>query len=142
MNFESWLNELRSESNPETWFITKNCTSDFSNDENEWVDFVTKAFKIRGEKIQNADDRTSYLWHDKQACQLRFATSPCTPDNLPFQCKIRFVDDPKSIIRQWLSQPSFISWDELIDASDEEDNEVAEYNLAVWAVQHKNITDT
>lgn len=132
-----WLIELEQEDSFETWQISAGCSEDFTNDVGQWAEFVKAAFDIRQSKVPRDPVHSSYLWHDEQASQLRFATSPCDQHNLPFGCTVRLVARPEPIISSWLAGPEFIRVDDLIEVpSGQEIEDPPEYVLPVWVCQH------
>ncbi|MFH8492381.1 hypothetical protein [Streptomyces longisporoflavus] len=61
---------------------------------------------------------TFYVWHDKQAGQLRCSTGSVSPDELPFNGTYVASDDLGPIIEGFLadSEPGPITWSDLDDA--------------------------
>jgi hypothetical protein len=61
---------------------------------------------------------TFYVWHDKQAGQLRCSTGSVPPDALPFSGTYVASDDLGPVVEGFLadSEPGFIAWSDLDDA--------------------------
>ncbi|MCL6737441.1 hypothetical protein [Streptomyces neyagawaensis] len=61
---------------------------------------------------------TFYVWHDKQAGQLRCSTGSVPPDALPFRGSYVASDDLGPVVEGFLadSKPGFIAWSDLDDA--------------------------
>ncbi|MFI6093770.1 hypothetical protein [Streptomyces sp. NPDC051218] len=61
---------------------------------------------------------TFYVWHDKQAAQLRCSTGSVPPDALPFSGAYVASDDLGPIVEGFLadSEPGTITWSDLDDA--------------------------
>ncbi|MFH8500704.1 hypothetical protein, partial [Streptomyces coeruleorubidus] len=59
-----------------------------------------------------------YVWHDKQAGQLRCSTGSVPPDALPFRGSYVTSDDLGPVVEGFLadSEPGFIAWSDLEDA--------------------------
>lgn len=134
MNYQTWLDELTDEIEPETWCISTDCTEDFSYDINEWATFIHKAFQIRKNKFKSSNI-INYLWHDCQACQLRFSTLINGGDKLPFGCIYEIISSPNSIIEMWLSEPNYLPWssiNEITNNSLSEDDGNIEFILNVY----------
>lgn len=134
--FSAWLDELVEESKPEVWCISKGA---FGKDEPsiaEWVEFVNQAFEARASMIPKGATWTSYLWHDEQASQLRFASSPCDPDNLPFSATVELLDGPEMIVASWLRDDDHIPWSDLEDVDFEPPESVESSSVRVWALRH------
>ena len=58
-----------------------------------------------------------YLWHDVMAGQLRFSLVTETPGRLPFGALLAPVDDPATIVRDWLESDLLdgIPFDHIVD---------------------------
>ena len=138
MNFTEWYDELKSEDISEPWCISHEATPDFTYDPDEWVTFLNAAFKIRQERTPDDAVYTTYAWFDEQASQLRFATTQCEIDSLPFGCEVELIDSPIPVISAWLTSPDHIPMEELHEVDDDDDSETAEVHpLQVWAIRHK-----
>ncbi|MFF0007497.1 hypothetical protein ACFYQT_29200 [Streptomyces tibetensis] len=61
---------------------------------------------------------TFYVWHDKQAGQLRCSTGSVPPDALPFSGTYVVSDDLGPVVEAFLadSEPGVIAWSDLDDA--------------------------
>lgn len=137
MDYTAWYREIQDEKYPEVWVISVGCTPDFSTSVADWRDFLINVVRLRTARWPDRQPMTTYAWHDEQACQLRFASDDCTPEDVPFGCKIELVDSPDGIIASWLAEPSFIPWQELsLEDPDAEIVEIQRPPLKVWAVQH------
>ena len=135
--FREWLDEIEAESDPEVWAISPDQTKISPRRIADLVAFVSSAFEIRGRRCRTGEVLTSYLWHDIQAGQLRFATDTCSPDKLPFDAKVRLVEEPEIIIAAWLRDDGFIKWGDLEESDFESPEPDVPYELNVWAVQHE-----
>ncbi|MGW6269132.1 hypothetical protein [Streptomyces sp. NPDC055060] len=60
---------------------------------------------------------TFYVWHDRQAGQLRCSTGSVPPDALPFSGAYVSCDDLGPVVQEFLaeSEPGFIAWSDLDD---------------------------
>lgn len=136
MDFSQWYRELEQETEDELWCISLNCTPDFSTSISEWTSFLRRVAEIRSRKASGKGARTTYAWHDEQACQLRLATAECNIDQLPFRCKVDLQESPDSIVVSWLSAPDHIPWDALEEADQcELEDGSGVRPLRVWAIQ-------
>ncbi len=80
---------------------------------------------------------TFYVWHDKQAGQLRCSTGSVPPDALPFSGTYVASDDLGPVAEGFLadSEPGFIAWSDLDDVqclSGKTETEPEILPFAVW----------
>ncbi|SFO12942.1 hypothetical protein SAMN04487980_10714 [Streptomyces sp. cf124] len=80
---------------------------------------------------------TFYVWHDKQAGQLRCSTGSVPPDALPFSGTYVASDDLGPVVEGFLAddEPGLIAWSELDDAqglSEQAETELEITPLDVW----------
>ncbi|MFD4483512.1 hypothetical protein ACFWPU_46540, partial [Streptomyces sp. NPDC058471] len=80
---------------------------------------------------------TFYVWHDKQAGQLRCSTGSVSPDALPFSGTYVASDDLGPVVENFLadSEPGSITWLDLDDAqslSEQTDTEQESRPFGVW----------
>ncbi|WP_318656482.1 hypothetical protein, partial [Streptomyces canus] len=101
--------------------------------------FERTAAAIR-ERIRNlgfSGVATFYVWHDKQAGQLRCSTGSVPPDALPFSGSYVASDDLGSVVDGFLadSEPGFIAWSGMDDAqslSEQTETEPEIRPFGVW----------
>ncbi|MFO0914790.1 MAG: hypothetical protein U0795_17660 [Pirellulales bacterium] len=135
MDYSDWYRELEQETEDQVWCISLNCTADFSTSIEEWTAFLRRVAEIRRQKRKSQGPVTTYTWYDDQACQLRFATAHCGPDELPFGCQVELQPSPDAIISSWLNAHDHIPWHDLEDAhNDESTNYESAPPLRVWAI--------
>lgn len=134
--FSAWLDELAGESEPEMWCISKGAVGEEEPSVAEWVEFVKQAFAVRDGMTPQGEVWTSYLWHDAQASQLRFASSPCDPGNLPFGAVVELIDGPEVIIASWLNSDDHIPWDDLEEVEVRLPDPADDSTVRVWAWPH------
>lgn len=134
--FSAWLDELVDESEPEVWCISRGAFGKEEPSVAEWVEFVKQAFAVREGMTPEGELWTSYLWHDEQASQLRFASSPCDPDNLPFGAVVELIDGPEMIIASWLRNDDHIPWEDLEEMKFESPESADDFSVRVWAWPH------
>lgn len=101
--------------------------------------FERTAAAIR-ERIRNlgfSGVATFYVWHDKQAGQLRCSTGSVSPDALPFSGTYVASDDLGPVVEGFLAdgEPGFIAWSDLDDAqslSEQTETEPEIRHFGVW----------
>ena len=136
MDFSNWYQQLELETEDELWCISRDSTPDFSSSLFEWTSFLRRAAEIRGQKAPANRPRTTYAWHDEQACQLRFATANCCPNDLPFRCRVELQETPDSIVASWLRAADHIAWNHLeVADQDQSESPLESRTLRVWAIQ-------
>ncbi|MFI5666235.1 hypothetical protein [Streptomyces sp. NPDC051704] len=101
--------------------------------------FERTAAAIRGRvrELGFSGPATFYVWHDRQAGQLRCSTGSVRPDELPFGGNYATVNDLGTIVERFMtdSEPGFISWADLDDGqsrSEGTDADPENAPLAVW----------
>jgi len=102
--------------------------------------FVEAAVDVRRAQAERIGMKpaTFYLWHDKQASQLRFSVARCLPGSLPFGCAVVPAETASEIIGNYLASNSvdgLIPWSELEPggSGDPETDKAQRYGLRVWA---------
>ena len=136
--FQKWLNELSQEEDFLIWTFASGCI-EINNEPNNWIIFFNKAITIRDQKIPKGKTYSSYIWFDEQIPGLRFATSNCLKNSLPFGRSVELVESPQKIIESWQSESNYIPWEELQDCEFEDETNRSENKippLKVWAIEH------
>jgi hypothetical protein len=82
---------------------------------------------------------TFYVWHDRQAGQLRCSTTSLPRDQLPFQARVEFDVSLVVIAEEFLkdTNPGHVSWQELRPASEYDADEAQPevFVVRVWTVE-------
>ncbi len=129
MDLTHWISELEEEGIPIPWFISHNSVPDFSYNQLDWAQFLSKAADTIFEN--NISLNIFYAWHDEQSFQLRFNAICGSKDELPFKAEYQIVDSPKLFLSEWLKKPNYIDISDLIDI-DNDDIEGETNILRVW----------
>ncbi|MER5891184.1 hypothetical protein ABT160_45880 [Streptomyces sp. NPDC001941] len=79
---------------------------------------------------------TFYVWHDRQAGQLRCSTASVPPDALPFGGTYVASDDLGPVVEGFLAagEPGFIAWSDLEDAQNFSEQIVTEPGISPFVV--------
>ncbi|MFD6294156.1 hypothetical protein ACFWFU_04975 [Streptomyces sp. NPDC060235] len=79
---------------------------------------------------------TFYVWHDRQAGQLRCSTGSVPPDALPFSGTYVASDDLGPVVEGFLadSEPGFIAWSDLDDAQNLSEQTATESEIRPFVV--------
>lgn len=78
---------------------------------------------------------TFYVWHDKQAGQLRCSTSSLPPTDLPFSGAYQPTDELDGIVASFLTEqtPGFIPWEDVKPVDDTDPDSDDHRPFPVWA---------
>ncbi|MBB6439751.1 hypothetical protein [Streptomyces candidus] len=99
---------------------------------------TASAIQVRVRELGFAGVATFYVWHDRQAGQLRCSTGSVPADALPFGGAYLISDDLGPVIEEFLAdkQPGATSWSILEDVQNHAEQVAAQTELVpiqVWA---------
>lgn len=134
--------DLSAELANNTWFISMSKAERKQYTTSKLVNFINTVINNRLGQLNASEvqhDMYFYLWHDKQACQLRFSLISDFHDKLPFAATV-IHSELDTIVGGFLKSDELIPWSklELSDANQENmwDEDVDnDYQLKVY-VRH------
>lgn len=107
--------DLGSELQDNTWLISMSVSERRFLAEDDLVDFFHHVIKNREQQLKSkvvGHGMYFYMWHDRQASQLRFSLISDFHNELPFGCKI-IQSDLNPIVREFLNSDDEILYSEL-----------------------------
>lgn len=115
LTFGNFIDDLKIELSENTWSVSLNRLEKREITADELQTFIEAVISNRQTQISEQSRNHGmifYLWHDRQAGQLRFSLISDWHEKLPFSAKI-INEDLENIIREFLNSTSFSAWEDL-----------------------------
>lgn len=100
--------ELSQEIRTNMWCISATQKECMETRKEDLISFINEVISNRRNQVRNSYSQHGmifYLWFDEQAIQLRFNLISDFHEHLPFECSMRLVDQPNSVIEAFLQFP-------------------------------------
>jgi hypothetical protein len=130
------VDELTTELSTNTWRISLSSTERTALSGNDLVNFFDEIIQDRHEQLRQSNVKHGlifYLWHDRQASQLRFSLISDFHKKLPFQAETVSASLVE-IIHEFLRSPDHIPFSEL-EISDDNAGVFVEVPQTVYRVR-------